>query len=99
MKGIKAGTMKDDKTYEFTFSFISEASGFDRYLPTIQSMIDSFEITTEPGGREDQTGGGSGNSGFFNGTQGTQEQGIGQPGIDQEGEQESSEDDNSCSGC
>jgi hypothetical protein len=86
-KEIMAATIKDGKVYKFDFS--SELSEFDSYLPTIRSIIDSFEITA----RDQTGGGGSNNFGFPNSIEGIQEQAIGQPHIDQEGEQECSEEE------
>jgi len=35
-------SIKEDKVYLITYT--AEASRYDRYLPTIQKMIDSFRI-------------------------------------------------------
>jgi hypothetical protein len=43
-KTMQVLSIKEDKSYLLTYS--AEASRYDRYLPTIQKMIDSFQIVT-----------------------------------------------------
>ena len=41
-KTMQVLSIKEDKVYLITYT--AEASRYDRYLPTIQKMIDSFRI-------------------------------------------------------
>ncbi len=46
-KTMQIFTIKDGQLY--TISYVSEASQFSRYLPTIENMIDSVAFTNDTG--------------------------------------------------
>jgi len=41
--GLKIWTLKNNKSYEVSFSSLDK-NGFDQYLPVVKQMIDSFKI-------------------------------------------------------